>query len=261
MLLRTFTAGLALLIGGALVWAITADSDDAGSAQRATSPQEKKAVEVENRLAKDPSNEGLLLATMNAWIDAGADRLFEIETHTEPIPDAVSEDYEAGLQAWNDYLRQTAGKADVRLAERVGATFFQLVEIGSTSPREVTANAAGAVRAQRIVCKHEPNMYTLSDLATYEYFNGEIATGDRTARQAKTSFVAEGGQNAGIVLEQLYAYRERGEKFVARVKKGFETLKETGEEELETPIKGYGSAAGINGYEPGMGPNGPISES
>lgn len=257
MLLRVFTAVLALLIGGALLWVITAGSNSPRPEQRTTSPQEKKAVRIEKRLAEDPTNKGLLQATMKTWIGAGSDRFENLDAFSKPIqiPDAVTEDYEVGLRAWEDYLRQTGGEAGRDVAEMASLTYFQLVEIGSKDPREATANVAGAVRAQKIVSAHDPGMFTLSDLAIYQYFNGELSTGDRTARAAAVDVRGDGGIEPRDVKGQLNEYKERGEKFVARVRKGFETLEETGEEELETPIKGYGAPAGINGYEPGTGPS------
>jgi hypothetical protein len=231
--------------------------DSGGSTPRPLSPLERKAQQVERRLARNPEDKQQLLATMQAWIEAGNNRLSATEYRTHPIPSAVSEDFKAGLRAWNRYLKQTGGEADAEIAELASGTFFQLVEIGSTDPGEAEANAAGAARAQRIAGKQQPTLYTLSNLATYQYFNGEYAAGDRSARGA----AADVDKRPDIVFEQLDAYRERAEKFRRRLKRGAEELRESGEEELETPIKGYGSAAGINGYEPGTGPNGPISQS
>jgi len=253
MLPRVFIAALALLIGGALLWAITAGSDDQSSSKRITSPLEKQAVRVEKQLAEDPGDEKLLLATMTAWIGAGSVWFEENGGSDRPIPSTVPEDYRAGLRAWNRYLRQTGGEASTDNAEYAGAAFFSLVEIGSTDPSEAQANAAGAARALRIACKHERNLLNLSNLASYEYFNGEFAAGDRAAREAAAGLPPPKGKNSfgpGDAISQLNGYKERGEKFVARVKRGARALEESGEEELETAIKGYGSAAGINGYEP-----------
>jgi hypothetical protein len=256
MHLRAFIAVLGLLIVGGLLWVLTAGSDGPSQAPRAASPQEKKAVRLEKQLAQSPEDEKLQLRTMRAWIRAGADQLEGIYLRGgEPIPDAVAEDDEAGLKVWNDYLEQAGDEANPEAAEMAGVVYFQLVEIGSKDPSKAKANAASAVRAQKIVCKHEPILYTLSDLAIYQYFNGEYAAGDRAARKAAAEESQPGGLEPQDVIGQLNEYKERGEKFVARVKQGFKTLEETGEEELETPIKGYGSHAGINGYEPGTVPS------
>jgi hypothetical protein len=243
----------ALLLGGALTWAILAGLDGSGSTQRPTSFEERKAVRIERRLARSPGNKRLLVAAMKTWIEAGSARFLKLDFSSKPIrvPDAVVEDSEAGLRAWNEYLRQTGGQADEDLAEAAASTYFLLVEIGSRDPSEATAYAAGAVRAEKIVCGHEPNFFNLSNLAVYQYYNGEYVEGDKTARRALSQ--AE-KSDRGWIRDSLNGSRERGKKFIARVKKAFETLEETGEEELETPIKGYGVPAGINGYEPGAGP-------
>lgn len=252
MHLRAFIAVLAVLTVAVLVLVVATGSDGPAAEQRVTLPQEKKAVRIEGRLARRPGDEGAMIGAMREWIQAGAERLGKIDFRGgQAIPSVVSEDYEAGLRAWDDYLRQTGGKATANQAEMAGGTLFQLVEIGSTDPHVAAANAADAVRAQKIVCGLEPNLLTLSNLAIYHYFNGEYAAGDAVGKRA-AQHVAK-GRRASVFI-QLRGYQERGEKFVARVKRGLETLRETGEKELDRPIKGYGSAAGINGYEPGTGP-------
>lgn len=193
---------------------------------------------------------------MKAWIGAGSARIAKLNSTAKPVPvpDAARDDYEAGLRAWNDYLRETGGDASREMAELASTTYFQLVEIGSTDPSKATANAVGSVRAQKIVCGYEASLYTLNNLAVYEYFNGEYAAGDRAARRAAADAPRGGSLRAEDVLAKLDEYKERGKKFVARVKRGFETLEETGEDELDHAIKGYGAPAGLNGYEPGTAP-------
>lgn len=254
MLFRAIAAILALVVGAALFSAIRAGSDDPGVGQRATSPHEKRAARIEKRLSLHPGDEKLLLATMYAWIGAGSEKLEQIDTRTDPIPRSAAEDYRAGLRAWNEYLRQTGGKAGAHVAVYAGEAFFAMVEIGSTDPEEAKADAAGSARALRIACKHQGDLYNLSNLAIHEYFNDEFAAGDRAARRAAEKAPEESVLKPREVIAQLNEYKERGEKFVARVKRGFKTLEETGEDALETPIKGYGAPSGINGYEPGTGP-------
>lgn len=236
-----------------LLIAVANGCGDGSSDPQPRSQLEKKAEQAEQRLRGKPSDTRFLLATMGAWIAAGNDWLSKVNTREQPVPSTASEDYEAGLRAWNDYLKQTRGEAQVDDAEQAGGTYFKLVEIGSTDPDEAEANAAGAAKAQKIAVKHEPSLYTLSNLAIYEYFNDEIAAGNRAAHEAAAG-LPRVGANGSIgrrdVIGQLNEYRERGEKFVARVRRGAKELAESGEEELETPIKGYGAPSGINGYEP-----------
>ena len=247
---------LAVVGGAALLSVGPFDGDDTGPSRPPATPLEKKAERVEQQSNKSPRDEELLLLTARRWIEAGNDRLNKIEFRQNPIPSVVPDDLKRGLEAWRKYLAATGGESPAHMAELAGYTYFQLVEIGSTDPAEAEANAAGAARALRIAAKKKHTLSTLSLLAINEYFNGGLAAGDRAARTAAAT--VKGGRDAiesRDVLEQLNEYKERGEKFVARVKKGFETLEESGEEELETPIKGYGAPAGINGYEPGTGPS------
>jgi hypothetical protein len=245
---------VALLIGGAIVWAVAGGSDSPSATKRVTSPLETRAVQIERKAAADPRNKTLDATAMKTWIRAGAEKLEAIDPRTEPVPDAVVNDYEAGLRAWMAYLKQAGQAATPRLAETAAGTYFELVEIGSTDPRRAAARAAGAASAQGIVCRGQRTLYALSNLATYRYFAGEYAAGDKAARGA----IADASRNElGVksVIVQLNEFKARGEKFVARVKRGLRILEETGEDELDTLIKGYGAPAGLNGYEPGAGPS------
>lgn len=222
------------------------DPTSGGSSRRPASPLEKQAEELEGQLVESPDDRRLLQATTKVWIGAGNDRLNRVDTRTQPIPSAVRRDFRTGLRAWNRYLRETKGKAGADLAEQAGDTFFKLVEIGSTDPGVAKANAVGAARALRIAGRHRPTLYTLSNLAIYEYFNGRYAAGNRAGAGAAA---AGSRAEAKVVWDQLDEYRERGEKFVGRLRRGMRALAESGQDELRTPIKGYGSPAGINGAE------------
>jgi hypothetical protein len=248
---RAIIAALSLVALGVVLWIVVAGSDGQSAKPRVTSPYEKKAVRIEQKLAGDPQDEKLLVSAVGAWLEAGSRRLEAISPRSDPIPGSVRDDYETGLRYWTDYLEESGGEAGARLASIAGATYFQMVELGSTDPRQATAYADGAVRAEKIVIMHEPNLLTLSDLAVYHYFNDENAAGDKVAREASKEISGGGEFGPKDVIAQLDEYKERGEKFVARVKRGMRTLEETGEDELEAPIKGYGAPSGLNGYEPG----------
>jgi hypothetical protein len=241
-----------IVIGGALLLGIGpfATSDSAGNddpIHRVLTSSEKRATRLEAQVARHPQDPRMPLLAMQAWINAGYDRLGAIDTSSEPIPSAVPEDFRSGLREWHLYLRTIDAEADAGLAELAGGTYFQLVEIGSRDPAEATANAAGAVQALRIACRQGGNLFNLSNLAVYEYFNGKFAAGDRAAKKAAASVKKSVSKG---VTEQLDEYKERGERFVRRVEQGMRTLEESEDEELEAPIKGYGAPAGINGYEP-----------
>ncbi len=198
-------------------------------------------------MTQSREDEALLLLTARRWIEAGNDRLHRISYQEQPIPSVVPEDLRRGLRAWDRYLQATGGKAPTNMAQQAGYTYFQLVEIGATDPAEAEANAAGSARAFLIASKKDHDLSTLSNVAIGQYFNGEFAAGDKTAREAAKKIKKS---REWVVKQQLAEYRERAERFRDRVKKGAEELEATGEDELGVPIKGYGSRAGINGGEP-----------
>jgi hypothetical protein len=237
------------LVGVALALVVVAlDGDDQGSADLPKSALEKRAERIEARLGKDTTNEHSLIAITNAWISAGNDRLFKLNTQYEPIPGRVVEDFQTGLRAWNRYLKQTGGKAGAEFAELVASTYFGLVEIGSRNLEELKADAAGAVRAERVAGEgRQPGAITHSDLAIYEYYNGEFAAGDKTMKALAVDLSYEIHSNPHARL--LLGYRERAEKLARREKRAAEMLRESGEEQLPFRLKGYGTQGSINGGE------------
>jgi hypothetical protein len=230
---------LALLLGVGLFLALDGDSPAPHGLPKSVA--EKRAERIEERFGRDTTDERSLLVLTRAWIDAGNERLFKLDTQHVPIPHLVSEDFEAGLRAWNRYLKQTAGKANAQIAELVAGTYFLLVEIGSRDLDAIEANTAGAVRAERIAAEQLPSVFSRSNLAIYQYFNREFAAGDKTAR----ALAVPDGSGASPLSE----YRENAEKFARRLKRGARMLRESGEEELPAAIRGYGSSAGLKGGE------------
>lgn len=198
-------------------------------------------------MGKDTTDEHSLLVITRAWLSAAHDWISKLDTQHKPIPTVVSEDFEKGLRAWNRYLEQTGGKAGTEIAALAGGSYFELVEIGSRDLKKVEANSAGAVRAERILVAEEPSAMAHSNLAIYEYFNGEFAAGDRTMRALAIDLSHEIHTNPHATL--LCGYRASAEKFVRRVKRATQILRESGDEELPFLVKGYTSQGGISGLE------------
>jgi hypothetical protein len=248
VLLRIGIVAVVLVLGAVLFWTIAAGgSGNEDSSARPTSREERVAVRTEQRLAESPQDPELLLATMRAWLEAGSDRLYAVDFETQPIPEAVSEDFETGLRAWERYLR-LVGDADAGTdaAEDAGDTYFLLLEIGSTDPDALEAYAAGASQALQIAGRRKRTLFTLSNLAIYAYFNGEYALGDRAAKGA----VADAERNRQAAREALRSSRELGELFQGQLEQAVGQLEESGEEELAQPLRAYASSAGINKDDP-----------
>ena len=239
---------LVLLVGAGLLLVLNAaDGDDESTPDLPKTAWEKRAERIERRLGKDTTNERSLLVIARAWIGAGHERLDKLDTQDVIIPRIVTEDFRAGLRAWNRYLEQTAGKAGTDIAQLAAGTYFELIEIGSRDLGEVEANAAGAVRAARIAAKQQPGVFTHSNLAIYQYFNGEFAAGDRTAKVLAVDLSHEIHSDPNATL--LRGYRANAERFVRREKRAARILRESGDEQLPFLVKGYGSRGGLNGGE------------
>lgn len=209
-------------------------------------PYEKRAEEIEKQLSENPKNERLLHTTTTAWIAAGNNKIRRTRFEGQLRPAGIRRDFKAGLRAWNRYLQRTGGEADANLAEQAGDSFFKLMEIGSRNLTEIEANAAGAARALRIAGRHLPTLFTLSNVAINEYFNGEFAAGDKAARGAAAD--VSKAQAKGVIVE-LREYRELAELFRGQLKQSMEQLRATGAKQLSEPLKAYASSTGLNTEE------------
>ncbi len=104
-------------------------------------------------------------------------------------------------------------------------------------------NVSKATEAQQIAAEQQPTLGSLSTLAIYQYFNGEFAAGDQTAKQAaaKASSKAEGK----TIENQLGEYRKHGEEFEKQKKELEKAEKEAGKEKLTnpSPFSGLGGSS------------------
>jgi hypothetical protein len=238
-------------LGGVLVVVLGQSKGQPQAKSRPLSSEERGAEKLERRLARSPGNHRLQLAAMEAWVEAGAQRLFHRNVESERIPVGVRQDFEAGMRIWDRYLEQVGGKADIDTAEIASSISLELAEIGSRDPADLEADVARAARAVQIAGRHRPTLFTLSNVAVYSYFNGEYARGDVAAKGAAETFMAKRRQD--IVYEQLDSSREWAKVFRRLLAHANAELEESGDELLEEPLKAYTSEAGINKDEPTAG--------
>ncbi len=236
------------VIAGLLILAFHPLESEPSASRRPLSPRERKAERIERRSAAKPEDRKLQLAAIEAWIEAGGARLTPVDVEIEPIPAAVREDFEAGLQVWDDYVKQTGGKPDTDMAETAGTASFELAEIGSRDPEDIEADVARAAKALKIAGKRRHTLYTLSNVSVYAYFNGEYARGDIAAKGAASGFKKR--WRRAIVFEQLDSSREKAKVFRRLLRQANAKLGESGDELLETPLKAYSGAAGLNKDDP-----------
>jgi hypothetical protein len=239
---------LVFLVAGVFVLVVRPFDGNSSAERLPPTPLEKKAKRIERRIAREPEDPKLLIASMRVWIGAGNDRVFKAREASRPFPYAVVEDFKAGLQAWRAYLRQTGGEAKVDNAELAAGTYVNLLELGSTDIAEIESNAAGAARAEQIAGRQRQNLYTLSNVAVYDYLNGEYGAGNKAEREAAAIF--DEPSRAKIVTEQLDAYRERAETFRKLLKQAAAEARESDDGQLQEPLKAYVASGGLNEEDP-----------
>jgi hypothetical protein len=245
--IRVVYAILALLMGGSLFLTVgpfsLGELFEGGSTSDATEVFREQAERIEGRLAKDPNDEGALLALTRARIQAGnAQTEIDPQTGAPGIPprEAVK-DFDAALESWSRYLKQAGDDPNPAAAQLVAQTFFTLAERGSTTLADIEENLETAVKAQRIAAAARPSAGSLSSLAIYEYFNGNVAAGDKAAKQAVARTASK--PEAKTAEKQLDEYRKRGKQYVAQIERVGERQQKLEGEQLQNPLGGLGAGA------------------
>jgi hypothetical protein len=243
--IRVVYAILALLMGASLFLVVgpfnLAELTGGSSGGSANEVFEEQAERIEGRLAKNPQDEALLLALTRAHLNAGS---AQIEASAEGPPTLSTEgrkDFAAALEAWNRYLKQAGDEPSPTAAQLVGLSLFRLAETSLTVP-EAVESVAAATKAQRIAAEQRPNINSLSTLGIYEYFNGEYAAGDKTARRAEAAAASKA--EAKAVKKQLAQYRESSKAFTKQAEEAAKVQGEAGKEALQSPF-------GLGGTTPG----------
>jgi hypothetical protein len=246
--LRWIAGALALLTVAGILTVVLSSEGDPGASPRSLTRPERKAIRLERRLAANPGDQGLWLRAIRAWSEAAGSWLFQRDFGDTRIPAAVREDLIASVQLWDRYLQRTGGKAGADLAEIAGEIAMELAEVGSRNPFTVEDYVATASRAAEISGELRPNLFTLSNVAVYAYFNGEPARADIAASKAAKTFRKKARRK--IVVEQLNAYHERADVFRQLLTEAKAELRESGDELLEQPLKAYVHSVGINTDDP-----------
>jgi hypothetical protein len=226
-------ASLFLVVGPVNLGALIGNQTSSGDAAKVF---EEQAERIEGRLAKDPTNEDLLVSLTRARIGAG-NALIETDpaTGARTVPLEAHENFGAAARAWQRYLRQAGDEPSASAAQLVAATYFGLAE-GGTSYRETEESIEIATVAQQIAAEQLPSLGSIGTLAKYQYFNGEFAAGDKSTKQAvaKAPSKAEGKG----VEKQLAEYRKSAKGFVKQKKKFAKAEREAGQESRTNPFSG-----------------------
>jgi hypothetical protein len=245
---RVVYAILALLMGASLFLVVGPVNignliGSNGSASNAAKVLQEQAERTEQKLRREPDNEALLLSLTRTRIGAG-NALTETnpETGATVLTPEGKEELRRGLNAWQDYLKQTKEpKASAALLASRG--YFSLAE-SSFALEEVVEAVEGAARAQRLAANAQPSIGTLTTLAIYEYYSGNFAAGDKAVKEAEAKATSKA--EAKEVSKQMKEYRKRGKAFEAQKKQIVKQEKAQGKERLENPLGGLGGA-GLGG--------------
>jgi hypothetical protein len=248
--IRVVYAILALLMGASLFLVVGPFNlanilGNSSSGSSAANVLHEQAERIERRLAKDPTDEQLLLALARARINAGNAQIEQTsEAEVPTITPEASKDFEAGSEAWARYLKRTE-EPSATAAQLFAGTYFRLAE-AATDLFEAEEYVAEATKAQTIAAEQSPNLGSLSSLAIYRYFNGEFAAGDKTAKQAAGEV---GSKEAKGVEKRLAEIRKNAEGFAKKKKELAKVQKEVNKAELENPLGGGlgGTAGGPGG--------------
>jgi hypothetical protein len=231
-------ASLFLVVGPVNIGSLLGSQTSTSSAAKV---YEEQAERIERRLARNPTDEALLLALTRAKIGAGNAQVEAESSGERPtVPIEARHDFEAAEVAWHRYLKQAGGEPNATAAQLVAQTFFRLAE-ASAKVSEAAENVAKATKAQKLAAENQPTLGSLSTLAIFQYYNGEPAAAAATTKlaAAKASSKAEGKS----IENQLKGYAKRGEEFEKQKKKLEKAEKKAGKESLTNPFEGLGSSS------------------
>lgn len=248
---RVVYAILALLMGASLFLVVgpvsigeLIGSSNSGSASQVFDDQ---AERIEARLARNPEDAAMLLALTRARINAGNAQLEPVsETETPTVSPEALEDFEAASAAWSLYLKEAGDEPSPAGAQLVAGTFFRLAESASLGLPETERNIAMATKAQRIAAEQQPSPGSLSNLAIYQYFNGEFAAGDKTTKRVAAESPSKA--EAKNVERQLKQFRGRAKQYEKQKKELREFERKVGRQSLQNPF-----SSGLGGVPPATG--------
>lgn len=241
--IRVVYAVLALLMGASLFLVVgpfnLGELAGGGSAEDAAEVLDEQAERTEANLRREPNNEALQIALVRSRIAAGnAEMETDTQTGAPIITSEARQDFDRAVEAWSTYLKQT-DEVNPSVALLVADTYFNIAE-SSRSLAEIEENLSNAADTQRLAAEAVPSVGTLSSLATYEYYAGDFAAGDRTAKRAESK--APKGQDKQV-KSQMAEFRKRAKSWEAETKRIAKLEAEQGKEGLQSPFGGLGGGS------------------
>jgi hypothetical protein len=205
---------------------------------------DEQAQRIEAKLARNPSDEALLLSLTRTRI-AAANALTEVDPETGATVTTVEghQELERAAQAWSVYLKQTK-EPSPSAALLMARTYFGLAE-GAASFEDAVTNVSKAADTQRIAAEAQPTINSLTTLAIYSYFAGNFSAGDKAAKQAEAKAATKSEKKE--IGKQMAEYRKRGKAFEKQKKEVAKAEKGQSKERLENPFGGLSAGSGSLG--------------
>lgn len=244
--------GLALLLGAGLIAGTFGSGGGNGSildsifggGGGSSNSFESQIKDAEQKLAVNPKDQATLLALVGFHVQAGNQQL-DVDQSTgqqSPTPES-NQEYQQAADVWARYLKQNPAKPSAGTATQVAQAYLFLAE-SSTSAGEADASLKGAADAQKIAAEQMPSVGSLSSLAQYQYFAGDTAAGDQSAKQAEAK--ATSAQRTQLV-QQLAQIKKAG----AQIRQQIDAAAKQ-----EKAQAGAGAATGAGGGNPFENPLG-----
>lgn len=244
---RVVYAILALLMGASLFLVVGPFNlgnliNSGSTASNAAKVLDEQAERIEQKLARNPDDEALLLALTRTRISAG-NALTEVDPETGATLTTAEgrNEQERAAEAWSRYLKLTE-KPNPSAALLVARSYFGLAETSSNFG-EAAGNVSRAADTQQIAAEAQPTINSLTTLAIYQYFAGNFASGDKAAEQAEAKAGAKSEKKE--ISKQMDEFRKRGKAFEKQKQEAAKAEKGQSKERLENPFGGLGGSSSL----------------
>ena len=154
--------------------------------------------------------------------------------------------YQEADQSWSDYLKATE-EPNPSLAQLVAPMLIQLAEL-SSSYTQVDQRIDAATEAQKIVAEARPSVNSLSTLAFYTYFTGNLAAAEKA--RAGAMKIAKTKSEREQIDKALDEYKKNATAYVETKEKVEREQKKAGAqapESLENPLSPGLGGSGLGG--------------
>jgi hypothetical protein len=233
---------LFLVIGGFNLAELFSSNSANGDAAK---PYEEQSARIEAKLRKDPEDPNLLLSLTRAQVNSGNAQVEIAANGTREITVDALQEYQKANQSWTEY-RKATDEPNPAIAQLMAQTLLQMAEY-SRGYAEVDTNLNGAVEAQKIVAEQRPTVNSLTTLAYYTYFTGDVAAAEKAKAEAKK--LAGGKTEEEAIDQQLNPVKKQAKTYLA--------AKARAEKEAKAAQKGgQGGQGAPETIEPGASPFG-----